>query len=169
MKIKLEYVLILALTFAIGGAVLSWHLKKIKVVEVPKIVEVVKTDTILVEKVRKIKLPAKIVKIVDTLKIYKQVDSEVYDNYEMLYSYACADTAIDNDNLYLDVKYWFDNNYFDINYKLKQKELIKYIEKEKKLNWKDKLGISIGWQTGYDFVSKRLYQGIGLNIGYKIK
>lgn len=160
MKVKIEYIVITLLIFLIIGGFIGWSVKKIKVIEVPKIVEVVKTDTIIIEKKRKIILPAKLVKVIDTLKIYD-------GDYGLEYGYASSDTTIEDDNLRLSIKYLFEKNLFDVDYKLRNKEIIRYLEKPK--NWKDNLGIYVGWSVGYNLNTKKIYQGIGISVGYRIK
>lgn len=131
-------------------------------------IPIITTDTITIVKFRKIPAVIKDTIIIKTRRLQRaQRDTMYVDTFRT--KYAMLDTSLENGNLQLNIKYFIPENFFDLSYKMKHK--IIYVDKEipYNKNWKDNIGISLGWQVGYDFVSRRYYQGVGLNVGYKIK
>ncbi len=151
--------LLIALIFLLlGGIIVYFKFPKIKEVEKVVYKEIIKTDTLIVEKIRYVKAKAKIDTLIkkDTVII---TDTSPYD-----FLYAYADTTILEDNLKLYIGYDYLSTTFDIKYWLKQREIIREIPIKQ-----NKFGIMIGIQSGFNPFNQSPYIGVGFTIGYLIK
>lgn len=159
MKLK-DFILILIIGI-LGGILIYKFLQKPKQIE--KIVEVktIKTDTIYLPIIKqRIITKAKI----DTIRISEIPQYEDYftgfEDQEI--KRATADTIYSDSSLSLKIKYYYEPiNLFDINYELKQREIIKTITKEPSLF----LGIGAG--VGFDDKG-RINPNVSIGVYYKI-
>jgi len=159
MKLK-DFVFVLIIGI-LGGLLIYKFLQKPKQIE--KIVEIktIKTDTIYLPVIKqRIVTKAKI----DTIRISEIPQYEDYftgfEDQEI--KRATADTTYSDSSLSLRIRYYYEPvNLFDINYQLKQKEIIKTITKEPNLF----LGIGAG--IGFDDKGK-INPNISIGVYYKI-
>lgn len=111
---------------------------------------ITKVDTITVYKYQKVYLKGK----VDTVRITVG-GIKLYRDTVFITPYAYADTSLENDRLKLGVKYYFQPNLFEIDYRLKDKVI--------EVNPKLSLGLGVGLSY-YD----KLYPSINLGIYYNL-
>jgi hypothetical protein len=159
MRLK-DFVFILIIGI-LGGLLIYKFLQKPKQIEKKVEVKTIKTDTLYLPVIKqRIIAKAKI----DTIRISEIPQYEDYftgfEDQEI--KRASADTTYSDSSLSLKIKYYYEPvNLFDINYQLKQKEIVKAITKEPSLF----LGIGAG--VGFD-TKGRINPNVSIGVYYKI-
>ncbi len=158
-------IITLAITLIIGF-VLGWQIKPEK--DCPKPVTKVDTTYIYIEKTDTLIKPKFYVRV-DTV-IIKQLDTTIIKNKHI----AEVDTLYEDLNLRANIKFISDiplstNSYFDLKFKLKQKEVIKTITIEKEPNfWTNRFVTYIGVGLSYSVNSTTIEPSIQLGVGVRL-
>lgn len=148
--------------FFIGFFVSYFFFPREKIKTEIKYVEKIKIDTIVIEKNKFIKIKGRI----DTLYLREHPE---YEDYFVGYQddkilVSTADTSIVDDKINLSIKYLFEPNLFDIQYHIKQNEIIKTLEikQEPKLF----LGTGLGLSMNKDF---KIEPSFSIGLYYNLK
>lgn len=154
----INYILIAVFGAFIGGLLVYNFFPKQIIKEKINTEFITKTDTIT--KVKVIRLKGKIKEVfIENPDEYEDYFTGYGDVVKDKLTIAMADTLFKDDNLDLKVKYFFEPNLFEINYKLRQ-PAIEFRKTEPRLF----LGIGAG--IGYDFnkVSPQIQIGVYYNL-----